>query len=226
VTVTSDVAVTTSAKLFHIILWPSILAVLLTIIQALTNNVTLALLFPWRPSTWLVPLSVGLIVGQVVYWLFERFQLERYSGWVMLMSGITAVIFAVIGVAKSQILWQEKQALGDRAMMAYVEAHKEPGDTYLIPLKMQDFRLETGSPAYIEFKSIPYKDVDVIEWRRRVDMVGKINNRTRCKKIIEYGEEEGFTHLVLPTGHEATQCEQVETVYQDEAYGVYKIPSQ
>jgi hypothetical protein len=223
VAVTSEVALTSPTKLFHIILWPSLIAVSLTLVQVLTQNVLLALLFPWRLSTWLVPLSVGLIAGWAVFWSFERFHLARYSSWIITISGILAIIFAAVGIAKFQISWQEKQALDDRGIMTYVETNKQPGETYLIPLKMQDFRLETGAPVYVEFKSIPYKDVDVLEWRRRVDFVGKFYDRTRCRKIIEWGEAEGFTHLVLPAGHPARQCKQVEAVYKDDVYGVYRI---
>jgi len=220
---TSEVALTSPTKLFHIILWPSLIAVSLTLVQVLTQNVLLALLFPWRLSTWLVPLSVGLIAGWAVSWSFERFHLARYSNWIITISGILAIIFAAVGIAKFQISWQEKQALDDRGIMTYVETNKQPGETYLIPLKMQDFRLETGAPVYVEFKSIPYKDVDVLEWRRRVDFVGKFYDRTRCRKIIKWGEAEGFTHLVLPAGHPARQCKQVETVYKEDDYGVYRI---
>src|SRR5262249_57776904 len=31
----------------------------------------------------------------------------------------------------------------------------------LIPIELQGFRLRTGAPIYIDFKSIPYRDVDV-----------------------------------------------------------------
>ena len=65
-------------KLFHIILWPTVIALSLTTLQIVTNNVELALLFPWRLSSWLVPLSVSLLVGWGVYWLFEGFQLAQY----------------------------------------------------------------------------------------------------------------------------------------------------
>ncbi len=223
VTVISKGTITSPVKLFHIILWPSVVALLLTIIQVLTNNVELALLFPWRLSSWLVPLSVSLLAGGGVYWLFERFRLERYSHRVMAVSLIVTLIFAIIGMVKFQISWEKKAFADDRPMMAYVEAHKQSGEVYLIPLKMQDFRLETGAPAYVEFKSIPYKDVDVLEWRRRVDLVRNFYARTRCKKIIKLAEDEGVSHLVLPGDHPARHCNQVEREYQDENYGVYLI---
>jgi hypothetical protein len=222
-TKTAKQRLTAADKLFHIIFWPTLLAITLTLVQVLTQNVVLALLFPWRLSTWLVPLSVSLINGWLVAWSFERYQLARYSGWVMALSGIAVVIFSAVGIAKSAISYQQQQALSEQGVMRYVEANKQPGETYLIPLKMQDFRLETGAPVYIEFKSIPYKDVDVLEWRRRVDLARKFYERTRCRKLIELAETEGFTHAILPVDHETTECKQTKLLFQDEFYGVYKI---
>jgi hypothetical protein len=210
-------------KLFHIILWPTGIAVAITLVQVLTDNVILALLFPWRISTWLVPLSVGIIVGWIVDWSFLRFHLANYSSWILAICGTLAIIFALIGIIKFQILWQEKQALDDRAMMESVEKNKQPGQVYLIPLKMQDFRLETGAPAYIEFKSIPYKDLDVLEWRRRVELTRKFYERVRCKKMVKLHETENITHLVVPRDHPLEDCKQIERVYWDESYGIYQI---
>ena len=108
-------------------------------------------------------------------------------------------------------------------MMAYVEANKQSGDVYLIPLKMQDFRLETGAPAYVEFKSIPYKNKEVLEWRRRVDLVRNFYNQTRCSKLIELAEIEDITHAILPVDHITAQCKQTKSLFQDDVYGVYRI---
>ena len=37
-----------------------------------------------------------------------------------------------------------------------------------IPIDLQRFRLATGAAIYVDFKSIPYKDVEVLEWYRRM----------------------------------------------------------
>jgi len=92
-------------NLFHIILWPFVVAISLTVIQVLSDHVILALLFPWRLSTWLVPLSVSLITGWLVHWSFGRFQLARYSNWIMALSTIVAIVFCAIGIAKFQVSW-------------------------------------------------------------------------------------------------------------------------
>jgi hypothetical protein len=215
--------VSTPHKLFHIILWPSLIAISLTLLQFITDNVILALLFPWRLSTWLVPLSLSMVAGWLINWAYERFPLERHSRWIMVGSLVVAFIFAIAGIIKFGTLWQEKRTADDRPMMAYVQAHKKSGDVYLIPIDMQDFRLEAGTPAYIEFKSIPYKDSEVLEWRRRVEFARKFYTQPRCKKISQWSEKEGYTHFVLPVDHEIVGCEQVEAVYRDDAYGVFVI---
>jgi hypothetical protein len=215
----------TPIKLFHIIMWPSVIAVLLTLAQVITEDITLALLFPWRLSTWLVPLSVSLVAGWGVYWLFKRFQLDCYARWVLAASLIAALIFAAAGTVKFWISWQEKHSSSDRPMMRYVEAHKESGEVYLTPIKMQDFRLETGAPAYIDFKSIPYKDVEVLEWYRRVQFAGDFYARGGCEELVPLAHE-GITHLVLPANHTASQCQGVEVEYQDGHYGVLAIQQQ
>ena len=45
------------------------------------------------------------------------------------------------------------------------------------PLEMQRFRLATAAPILVDFKAIPYRDVDVLEWRRRI-AVGLSSTRT------------------------------------------------
>ena len=50
-------------RLFWILAIPFIVAVLLTIVQVLSGSTVLALLFPWRISIFLVPLSTALILA-------------------------------------------------------------------------------------------------------------------------------------------------------------------
>jgi len=216
-------SVAPSAKLFHIILWPTLIAVLLTIYQVLTVNNALALLFPWRLSTWLVPLSISLVVGWGVHWLFGRFQLERFPQWVMVASLAAALICAVAGIIKFRITWQEKHNAEDRPMMAYVETNKQPDEVYLTPIKMQDFRLETGAPVYVDFKSIPYKDVEVLEWYRRVQLAQEFYTHGGCGTLA-YLAAEGVTHLVAPDDLTAIECYGIKLEFLDENFGVFILP--
>jgi hypothetical protein len=220
---------TRKTRLFHFLCWPFFIAILGTSVQFITRSDVLALLFPWRLSTWLMPLSLGV----VLFWSLEFFWslLEgRVSAKLIQVMTVTGLlILAGSGLAKSIWEYREKQNGSDRPMMAFVSENKAPEDIYLIPLDMQDFRLETGAPAYVEFKSIPYKDEDVLEWFRRVRAAGNLYRvpykRTGCVMVADLSLE-GVTHIVLPYDHTIKTCSNLESRYGDWHYGVYEISEQ
>ncbi len=212
--------------LFHILLWPFLVASGGTLAQVITGSNTLALLFPWRLSTWLVPLSVSALAILGVKRL-ERLPLPWPRPQTSLAIGVAmALALAGAGIFKSWLEYQEKAAREDRAVMAYVTATRTPGDVYLIPLDMQDFRLVTGAPAYVEFKSIPYKDHEVLEWYRRVSLAGQFYRapikRIGCQKLAEL-RAEGVTHVVMPYDHTASTCPILERQYRDLAYEMFSL---
>jgi hypothetical protein len=219
-------ALTRKTRLFPILVWPFGVAALGTLAQVLTGSEALALLFPWRISTWLVPLSVGVILIRssepIWAWLSKRVPAKT----IMAASMVLAVALAGAGLAKSIREYRQVMAWSDRPMMSYVAENKASGEVYLIPLDMQDFRLVTGAPAYVEFKSIPYKDVDVLEWYRRVGLAGKLYRaafkRVGCEIVVDLSLE-GVTHVVLPYDHTIKNCSNLKKQYGDGFYEVYAV---
>jgi hypothetical protein len=217
---------TRKTRLFPILVWPFGVAVLGTLAQILTGSEVLALLFPWRISTWLVPLSVGAILirfsESTWTWLAKRVP----DITIMATSMVLAVALAGTGLAKSIQEYRQVMTWSDRPMLSFVAENKTSGEVYLIPLDMQDFRLATGAPAYVEFKSIPYKDVDVLEWYRRVGLAGKLYRaafkRAGCEIVAELSLE-GVTHVVLPYDHTIKNCSNLEKQYGDEFFEVYAV---
>ena len=115
--------------------------------------------------------------------------------------GMGILAAAGIGISFGRVAFQEGDE--EVELMEFVQQHKRKGNVYflpvklpdsaskpgnannnfahlsvrkrdLIPLDMQRFRLYTGAPIYIDFKSIPYKDLDVIEWRDRIRVVESV----------------------------------------------------
>jgi hypothetical protein len=217
---------TRKTRLFHILFWPFAVAVLGTLAQILTNSDVLALLFPWRMSTWLVPLSVGAVGFWVVELLWPWLDHRVSPKIIMVASMILVTTLAGTGLSKSIWEYHEKTVSNNRPMMAFISENKSPGDVYLIPLDMQDFRLETGVSAYVEFKSIPYKDVEVIEWHRRVRVAGSLYRapikRTGCKILADLYVE-GVTHVVLPDDHTVQNCSNLDLLYLDGYYAVFVV---
>ena len=212
------------SRLFLILIIPTGIAFLLTVVQVLTHSNTLALLFPWRVSTFVVPLCVTLLLAASVTGLFERYPNWNTPGkkWMLVVSALLIGLSTLIGGARLVLDFQRQAADQDRAMMAFVGAHHSPDQYYLTPLDMQDFRLVTGSPVYVEFKSIPYQARDVLEWVRRIQNTDQFYKKADCA-WIEKLHNIGLTHVIATPKLYNLECSDWTAIYQDQHYGVYVL---
>jgi len=214
-----------SRRLGWILLITSGATALLTLLQISIGNNALALLFPWRLSILIVPVSTALLLAFFVDWLLrsESMQTTQARRFVHLLSAAGIFLAVLVGGIRFALDLQRKATEPERALEAFIYTQKSRGDVYLTPLKMQDFRLETGAPAFIDFKSIPYRDSDVLEWRRRVRVAESFYSSPDCNQLETLSKEEGITHIVLEITHSIPACSFVETIYKDEHYMLWRI---
>ena len=211
-------------RLFLIFSILAVEALLLTALQALTGSTMLALLFPWRISVILIPLSVCLISG----WLVSRpLRTTRSRLWLArgIRLGTWTLILTLIvaGAARFSLERQRQQADPARPLLAYVAAHKARGDLYLTPMTMEEFRLATGAPILADFKAIPYRADEVLEWYRRVRLLDWFyHTRDQCTFIPDL-QAEGVTHVVLPAKLFERACPSFRVLYQDQAFALYQV---
>ncbi|MEW5872623.1 MAG: DUF6798 domain-containing protein [Chloroflexota bacterium] len=211
-------------RLLGVLAPPFAVAVTLTVVQVLTGSATLALLFPWRMSTWLAPLATALLLAWLITELAQRLgsRLAPYRGWAQAASLGLIALTVLVGGVRLRLDFARQAAAPERLLLAYVAQHKAPGEVYLIPTKMQDFRLVSGAPAYVEFKSIPYRDADVLEWYRRIQLSERVYKREDCGALASLAEE-GVTQVVLPAESQAAACPALREVYADGQYGLYRL---
>ena len=132
-------------------------------------------------------------------------------------------MIVTIGALRIYLETNSKLDAVENEMMQFVSATHTPGDIFLIPKKMQDFRLATGSPVFIEFKSIPYRDTDVLEWYERIQKIERFYKENDCSIAYELIEKGFVTRVVIPSGNAAQDCERLTTIYQDGNYGIFKL---
>ena len=121
---------------------------LLTLIQVATGSNTLALLFPWRISILLIPLGVSALLAALVTRVMDAWQPSpSTSRRLRILSLIAIGVLMAVGVMRFQIERADQLADPANPMMNYVAAHKSPGDIYLTPSKLENFRLVTGVPV-------------------------------------------------------------------------------
>jgi hypothetical protein len=219
----------------------------LSVVQVLTDGATLALLFPWRVSAVLVPVTTGAAAAGLAR-LAERAVPPRP---LLALSGLLAVA-AVIGagvVYRQQLGYQQTAA--EAELLRRVAATRKPGEVYLLPadfpgppggrgsasssfvpegpserpaiFELMRFRLGTGAAAYIDFKSIPYRDDEVLEWHRRVSNAARwyATEDWDASGVLGEVAAEGVTHVVVPT-ESPVRSRRLKLVSDGPVYRVYR----
>ena len=213
-------------KLFPILLIVSLGMTALTLLQVLTASKWLSLIFPWRVSVLLVPMGTTILVAAVVTkltgWIKGSHKAER---WISLLSLVMIIGLMIIGAIRFQVESYRKLADPARPMMDFVTANKSPGDVYMVPSKMEDFRLVTGAPILVDFKSTPDRDEDVMEWYERLQRVSWFYNGSDdpCKLLYDISSQYSVTHVVVQRHIGTKICDSLPVIYEDTNYRIYAI---
>ena len=129
----------------------------------------------------------------------------------------------------SGLIWMAVQSLQrgiapERALYAYVQAERSSEQLYAVPSKMQNFRLATGAPILADFKSIPYRWGEVINWHDRVRLLQWFyRNEIDCGLMENFIGEYGVTHIVLGPEQLGQRCPEMQERYFDGFYAVYAL---
>jgi hypothetical protein len=234
---------------------PALLATLLTLAQVATGSNALALLFPWRVSAVLVPVATAIILARLV--ALRVFPLDGAAARLAAVGLMAVLVAGGLWItvtrqgfhgAGEELAVEEfvrrTQSPGDVYFVPvtvpdlvtnthgslssdFKPLPEKRTDARVIPVDLQGFRLRAGAPIFVDFKSVPYKDVDVLEWHARLRQAQEIQRRLREGRVAEAVTELrrlGVTHLIVPAS-QAVRGEGLEKVYGDESYAVYRLLS-
>ena len=223
------------SRLFTIMLTLFAGGLLFTIIQIQPNNYSLAALAPWRVSVLLVPLSVHLIIAAAISWIVDRLGIldsSRSALWIVSAAVLGMIILVIGGVRMQRNYGTSSRMRQANAMMDYVKSTLVPGDLYLIPPlenDLNDFRLYTGAPIVINWKSHPYKDIELLEWNERVQSAQRYYvlhqqaDSLACEMLYEITQEYQITHAVFKNRSIQPVCDFMSEVYSQKSYSIYSL---
>ena len=217
---------TRDTRVFPILLISLTIGTALTLLQILSASDALALLFPWRLSTYLVPISATVLAGWFAVRLEQR--MGQRFGRIAPAASILVITLSIL----SGLAWMAAQSLQprigpERALYDYVVGAQAPGQRYAIPPKLQDFRLATGSPILADFKSIPYRRGEVIQWHDRVRLLDWFyREQIDCGLMPSFIEEYGVTHMVFGPEQLGQSCPEMQPRYNDGYYAVFELERQ
>lgn len=237
------------SRLFVPLFLATIGAVVLTVLQFRTANDALALLFPWRISVVLVPVTTAAVAVK-----FADF--DRNSRIAEALAGLLFIAQVAGGVAIVAVGLGYQMNEAEVPLLQFVSENSGPNDVYLIPTRippvgtgskgvistsftppprpkpgsnlipvdLQRFRLATGAAIYADFKSVPYAPDEVLEWLRRVKQVEAWYEEEDWDRagVREQLVKEGITHMVVPKSS-AIRATFLEWMYEDKAYAVYRV---
>lgn len=204
-------------------------SVVLTAIQILTASDALALLFPWRLSTVLMPLSTAVLLAhlsvRVEDWL--RSTGDGKSS-VASRLALSAILLSVItGLAWSVLQSAQQRSAPEQGAMAFIAGQVRSGEVYFIPPKLQDIRLATGAPIVADFKSIPYQRGEVIAWHDRVRLAQWFfqaeAQEINCRLLEVAADEYGATHVLLGPDQRGAECPGTVPLYDDGQFAVMAL---
>lgn len=206
---------------------PLLLGAALTVIQLATGNNRLALLFPWRPSVLLVPLSTALVWGWLIVALTKPpARSGRAFRGLAVPPFLLAVLLAAAGLGRTVLLAQARAGDPASQLFDHVTQVRRPGDRYLIPPKLQRFRLATGAPAFVDFKAIPYQDSELLEWNERLELAQFFYRDDpaliSCGLLPRIHSVEPFTHVVLEEDQFGLDCPGLDRVFGNDVYALFR----
>ena len=210
----------------------------LTAVQLLTGSETLALLFPWRVSVFLVPVCAAIVLAAAIRASFGLASLlERLVARVRPkraarlgtaariaacgLAGFVVAICLVAGLERLTRLDAEPRQ-GERGRL--VAEQRRPGDLYLVPPRLYEFRLDAGAPIYVDYKTHPYEDREVLEWRRRLREVTRLYARRSldCGALERTTRAAGITHVVV-TASTRARCAFLTDAVEAERVSVLRV---
>ena len=223
-------------RLFFVVLSGLIFSVGLTALQMITGNKTLALLFPWRLSVVLVPLSFFIILSAIMSRVADHFPF-RGKNIKRIISAVCLVLVVFVSIKGIEISKQNYHNIFNQKsidVMKWVKNNNQKNDMYLIPPrdihKFTRFRIFTGVPIFIDNLTHPFKDTEVIEWFNRLRLAKRfyrfnfIHYNLLLKILVK---KYHITHVVLFKRMQKNVDEQVlKELYHNDMYGVYKIINQ
>lgn len=195
---------------------PAGLALLLSLVQFASGDLTLALLFPWRLSVILVPVATAIIFAR----LFCLLPFHRS----MAPAAVLLSVVAACGYFTFDRYWQHEAYDQVQPLLLRIRQERQPGELYLVPATMEQFRFVTGAAIYIDHKSIPYLDREVVMWNARLTRAHswyrgfKWGSPPTAQRLAD----DGITHAVLP--NDAVVPAGLVRLYGAAGYGVYAVP--
>ena len=172
------------------------MSIIFSFIQFFFENNTLALSFPWRTSVFLVPISTMIILSFFIQNFFDKKKYIKILSIILIFFSVS--IFSVKNhlIENSNKNFHKKMELINKIKENYVYI-----DRLLIPVSLEDVRMNIGLPIFVDWKHPPFKFNEIIEWKSRMSLASSFfaakNFDQKMSILNEINEIENISHVLI-----------------------------
>jgi hypothetical protein len=141
-----------------------------TIVVIATNDSSLMILAPWRASVIIVPVSIVIVIGRLLDSTMSL--MNRKTRTVVIVPLLLAAVFSAAEGLRAT--YRHNIAARPADYILFAREHREPTDLYLTATSDKTFRLAAMTAQFISWKTHPYLDREVIEWRHRIELTRNV----------------------------------------------------
>lgn len=189
-----------------------VLGLVVSLTAAILGSDRLLLIYPWRVSTILVPVSTALLLA----WGAHRIARPLPDRVWRLLPIATACGLACLVAASALLVLRDFRAPDTFRSV--------PKGTYLIPPELEQFRLESGQPILVDANNPPFRGDEVVEWWRRLNAARGFYATMRCDELSGItGRWPVITHVAIPASKPMTCAG--ERMGAAGSYAIYRLDS-
>ena len=214
-------------RLFIPLSFVVLITVILTAIQYFTSNNFLGLLFPWRSSVYLVPICSMIVLTKLLIiadnkYLKSDSKLNLYSAVLAFFLIIFLSMNGIFEGYKSNKNYKTNYPISN-----LIKDHEKDITRMLIPAKLEQIRLNTGLPIFIDWKSAPFKNDAVIEWYDRIELSNSFFNASNLedqkKLIIQINNKEPISHILIKDNDKNLVLKDCKYLFKEYGYVFYNL---
>ena len=181
-------------------------SIFLSVTQYFINNNSLALVFPWRTSVFISPISSIIILSFFLNQInLDKTKLRTISFFLIILTSMTFY------VKSHHIKNLNLKFKKDINLVKEIKKNFNSVERLLIPIDLDFIRMNSGLPIFIDWKHHAFRYDQLIEWQLRVDLVNKFySSKTADKQLTnlkKIHEIENISHILIKKDKLKINCD-------------------
>ena len=198
------------------------LCISISLIQYFSNNYFIALLFPWRSSVFLMPITSLIILS----FLIKKI---KFNENILNKSALVFFIFVFSVLTIKNIFLEEKynkRLVDKKDLFEFLDNTKDI-NLLVTPTYLEDIRLNTSIPIFVNWKFHAFKNDEIIKWYERTQLVNEFygaKNKTEQYTLLnKINSIQRASHILVDLNKQKKLIVDCKIINFNKRYFLYDI---